>query len=102
MKNIMRLLKVADQETGRVPVELPAVLVDRLKPFGPRFIKVEPPKANDKSSGKAAVEREWQKQPYYAEDTQFREWLALGGNYGILAGQGLIIIETDEIGRAHV
>lgn len=96
MKNMMRLLKVADQETGRVPVELPAVLIDRLKPFGPRFIKVEPPKANDKSSGKAAVEREWQKHAYAAEDAQFKEWLTIGGNYGIISGQGLIIIETDE------
>lgn len=76
-------------------IKIPQILVERLKPFGPRFVKVKPPRAGDKQSGKAPVERGFQNHPYEADDPTLQEWLAAGGNYGILLGQGLGAIETD-------
>lgn len=88
------VLALAKQE--REGVEIPEVLIEKLKPFGPRFVKVEPPQPGDKHSGKAPFEREFQKRPYEADDPELQEWLTAGGNYGILGGQGLIHIETDD------
>ena len=79
--------------TPVTPVKIPEILIENLKPYGPRFIKVAPPTLGDMHSGKAAVEREWQLHPYTAEEIE--DWLRKGGNYGVLAGEGIVIVETD-------
>lgn len=78
------------------PVKIPDVLIERLKPFGrPCFIKVETPTPGDEHSGKKAVEKGFQNNPYEVEDPSLQGHLQGGGNYGVLAGEGIIIVETD-------
>jgi len=96
IRNIMAMTKVADQESGREPVKIPEILIERLKPFGARFIKIAPPVAGDEHSGKRAVEKGFQTHPYEADDPELQNWLATGGNYAILGGRGIIFIETDD------
>jgi len=96
IRNLMMKMKVADQESGRKPVKIPDILIERLKPFGARFVKVEPPKIGDKNSGKAPFENEFQNNPHEANDPELQEWLNAGGNYGILLKQGVAAIETDD------
>jgi len=78
-----------------LPITIPSVLIERLKQFGARFIKVATPIADDPHSGKNAVEKGFQDKPYRADDPQLQEWLRNGNNYGVLAGDGLVIVETD-------
>jgi P4 family phage/plasmid primase-like protien len=78
------------------PVKIPDILVERLKPFGPRYIKVAPPEAGDSKSGKKAVEHEFQKHPYEADNPELQAWLEHGGNYGILAGENILLLDTDD------
>ena len=75
-------------------VKIPETLVKKLKPFGPRFLKVEPPIPGDRKSGKGAVEHKWQERPYTAEEME--GWLKSGGNYGVLCGRGLYEIDLDD------
>jgi len=70
-------------------------LIARLSPFGPRFILVEPPEPGNPRSGKRAVEQGFQLDPYDWDDPRLQHHLDAGGNYGILAGQGLIILDLD-------
>jgi len=95
IRNLLKKMKTADQESGRKPVKIPEILIERLKPFGARFVKVELPRAGDKHSGKAPFENGFQNHPYEADDPELEEWLAMGGNYGILLGEGVGAIETD-------
>lgn len=90
LRNVMALAK---QE--REGVQIPETLIDKLKPFGSRFIKIEPPRYGDRKSGKRAVEAGFQNHPYEADDKELQDWLAVGGNYAILAGKALILIDTD-------
>jgi len=76
-------------------VKIPEILIKRLKPFGPRFIKIEKPNKNIKNSGKKAIEKGFQNHPYQADDKALQDWLNKGGNYAILAGEGLAYVETD-------
>ena len=75
------------------PVTIPQSLIDKLKPFGPHFLKVAKPIAGDEKSGKKAVEYGWQDKPYDAEE--LAEWLAAGNNYGAMGGRGIVIIDFD-------
>jgi len=93
LRNITQMRKEIETATNKV--KIPEILIEQLKSFGKRFIKVEPPEPNNPKSGKAAVEREFQKHPYNANDKEILEWLDAGGNYGILCGKGIIVIETD-------
>jgi len=86
-------MALAKQE--REGVQIPETLIDKLKPFGSRFIKIEPPRYGDRKSGKRAVEAGFQNHPYEANDKELQDWLAVGGNYAILAGKALILIDTD-------
>jgi len=92
-KKSLTQIKKEMQMTDKV--EIPDALIEKLKPFGPRFIKVEQPIPNDRHSGKKAFEKCFQDRPYEANDAELQEWLAAGGNYGILGGKGLILIDTD-------
>jgi len=94
LKYIKNILAFAEKEKSSI--KIPNVLIERFKPYGTkRFLKVEPPTLNDKKSGKAAIEKNWPKYLYEPDDPEFQKWLSVGGNYGICAGQGIIIIETD-------
>jgi putative DNA primase/helicase len=75
------------------PITIPQSLIDKLKPFGPHFLKVAKPIAGDEKSGKRAVEYGWQDKPYNAEELE--KWLAAGNNYGTMAGRGIAIIDFD-------
>lgn len=77
-------------------VEIPRSVVEKLKPFGPRYIKVAKPVLGDTHSGKGAVEHGWQDHPYEADDPGLRNWLKAGNNYGVKAGEGIGIIDADE------
>lgn len=77
-------------------ITIPQSLIDKLKPFGPHFIKVAKPIAGDSKSGKNAVEHAWQEHPYEADSEQLQEWLRQGNNYGVVAGQGIAQIDFDE------
>lgn len=79
-----------------VPVKIPDILIERLKPFGARCIKVAAPRAGDNKSGKNPIEQRFQEHPYEANDTSLQEHLMTGGNYGVLAGEGVIFIDTDD------
>ena len=71
-------------------LEIPLELVEALKPYGlKRFIRVA-------KNGKKAIDTSWPDAPLSLEDKQLEEWAASGGNYGVLAGQGIIIIDLDE------
>ena len=55
---------------------------------GFKFIKVE-------AAGKAAIEKDWPNtQNYHYDDPQLLEHLNSGGNYGVIAGDA-VIIDTD-------
>lgn len=71
-------------------------LIEKLKPFGPRFIKVERPIFGNEKSGKRAVEHAWQEHPYEAGDHEMQSWLEAGNNYGVVCGEGIIEIDLDE------
>lgn len=77
-------------------VKIPESLVEKLKPFGPRFIKVAKPILGDPKSGKAAIEHEWQMRPYSADDPELQSWLEAGNNYGVICGEGIIELDLDE------
>jgi len=77
-------------------VNIPKTLKEKLKPFGPRFLKVARPILGEPKSGKQAIEHEWQNKPYQADDTEIQAWLESGGNYGVVCGKGIIEIDLDE------
>jgi len=85
-----------EAETARVHthVKIPKSLIEKLKPFGARFIKVAPPEQDNAKSGKQAVEKGFAENPYEAKD--LRSWLDSGGNYGVLLGNGVIGVDLDE------
>ena len=88
-KTIQRLVAIGEA------ILIPQSLIDKLKPYGLRFIKVAKPIPGDEHSGKNAVEHAWQEHPYEAEDPSLQDWVRKGNNYGVLAGEGVVIVETD-------
>jgi len=76
-------------------VVIPKSLIAKLEPFGPRFIKVAKPTLGDRTTGKSPIEDEWQKHPYHAYDPPLQEWLENGGNYGVVCGENICLIDTD-------
>ncbi|MCJ7632582.1 phage/plasmid primase, P4 family [Candidatus Bathyarchaeota archaeon] len=68
-------------------VIIPPRLVEYLRGLGPHFVKV--------NKEKRAFETGWTKHPYLADDASLQEWLKSGGNYGVIGGKGLIIVEID-------
>lgn len=82
-------------------VQIPRELIKVLEPFGGCcFLKVsqpmpENPDAPIPGNGKKAIERGWVNHLYKADDPSLQEWLAGGGNYGVCAGDGLIMLEHD-------
>ena len=69
---------------------VPEAFVEALKPLGPkRFIRVA-------KHDKKAVDTKWPDNPLTLDDPLLGEWLGQGGNYGVVAGQGLIIVDVDD------
>lgn len=77
-------------------VVIPPELIKALKPVGlERFVKIEKPILDDTSSGKKAFEHGWAEKFYSPDDPELQQWLDAGNNYGVAAGDGLIIVDTD-------
>jgi len=77
-------------------VKIPESLIEKLKPFGPRFIKVVWPVPGDPHSGKGAVDHGWPDHLMEADDPELQAWLEQGGNYGVVCGEGVIEIDLDD------
>ena len=72
-------------------VSIPAILIERLSAIGTqRFIRVA---KNDK----IPIDKGWQKidSLRHPEDPVLQAWLEDGGNYGVVGGRGLVIIDAD-------
>ena len=71
-------------------VEIPEILVERLQGLGPHFVKVL-------KNEKRPFEEAWQKPENLmdATDLRLQKWLAEGGNYGVVGGFGLVIVDVD-------
>ena len=93
MMSHRRLRKI---ESLGEPITIPESLIQKLAQFGPRYVKVRKPVFGDKDSGKGPFEREWQNHPYNADSPEFTMWLSEGGNYGVIAGNGIILIDLDD------
>jgi P4 family phage/plasmid primase-like protien len=78
------------------PIKIPQTLIDKLKQFGPCFVKIEKPVLGDSASGKKPFEQEWQKHPYQADDPELVSWLSHGGNYGAMAHFPILLIDADD------
>lgn len=89
-KNIKRIMAIGE------PIIIPQILIERLKPFGARFLKVAKPEAGNAKSGKNPIEKGWQDHFYEATDESLQGHLQRGGNYGVSSGKGIIIIDTDD------
>jgi len=69
---------------------IPGIFVKRLEGLGPRFLRVS-------KKGKEPIDKGW-KQPerlMSVNDSRLKEWLSQGGNYGVAAGRGLVILDAD-------
>jgi len=77
------------------PVKIPQTLIDRLGNKAV-FVKVVKPIPGVKKSGKGALEHGWTENPYKADDPELQEWLAQGGNYGVLCGKGIYEVDLDD------
>jgi putative DNA primase/helicase len=78
-------------------VKIPQSLIDKLAPFGPRFIKVVWPVPGDPHSGKGAADHGWPDHPMEADDPELQKWLQMNGNYGVVFGEGVIGIDLDNL-----
>lgn len=69
-------------------VEIPKSLVERLQGLGPHFIRVS-------KRGKEPIDKSWTTSPLFADDPKLQDWLKEGGNYGVIGGFGLVIVDVD-------
>jgi len=76
-------------------VKIPRALVRRLNNRAV-FVKVAKSVPGVSKSGKGAIEHGWVDNPYRADDPELLEWLAAGGNYGVICGKGLHEIDLDD------
>jgi P4 family phage/plasmid primase-like protien len=69
---------------------IPKALIEALGPFGlKRFIRVEP-------NNKRAIDKSWPDTPLDATDPALESWTHNNGNYGVMAGNGLVIVDLDD------
>lgn len=88
------LKKRLEETTGEsCGVAIPHSLVEKLP--GAHYIKVA-------KCSKRPVEREWPQHPMKPDDPSLQRHLARGGNYGVVGGSGIVILDADmeEIKRA--
>ena len=69
-------------------VEIPVTLIERFRGLGRHFIRVN-------KKGKEPVDKGWTLNPMFADDPKLQAWLKEGGNYGVVGGFGLVIVDTD-------
>jgi len=71
-------------------VEIPEAFARRIDALGPHFCLVE---GKDPSVGGKG----WQNPDklMFSADPRLQEWLAKGGNYGVVCGYGLVVVEAD-------
>jgi len=69
-------------------VEIPQTLISKLKALGPHFVRVA-------KQGKEPIDKGWTLNPMRADDPGLQEWLREGGNYGVVGGFGLTIVDVD-------
>jgi predicted transcriptional regulator len=69
-------------------VEIPEALIERFRGLGRHFIRVN-------KHGKEPVDKGWTLNPMFADDPKLQAWLKEGGNYGVVGGFGLVIVDTD-------
>jgi len=92
----MKKAKTIYPITADEKVTIPKCIIDALKPFGARFIKVESPIFGESKTGKKAMENGWLEKRYEANDVELTTWLENGGNYGIVCNEGLHAIDLDD------
>jgi hypothetical protein len=68
--------------------KIPPILIERLQDLAPRFIRVA-------KLGKVPIDPGWIEHPLHSNDLHLQAWLKGGGNYGIMAGDGLAILDAD-------
>jgi len=71
-----------------LPVEIPPILLQRLQGLGARFIRVA-------ARGKQPVDAGWPSRPMHHADPHLQAWLKEGGNYGVVCGFGLVVVDLD-------
>jgi putative DNA primase/helicase len=69
-------------------VKIPKSLIQRLQGLGPHFIRVA-------KRSKTPIDKGWPSTPHQANDPALQEWLNQGGNYGVVGGYGLTIVDID-------
>jgi len=75
------------------PVEIPPELIEALQPVGlKRFVKVLP--RRKKAFEKGCLKPE---NLYSPDDPELQAHLRRGGNYGVVGGRGLAILDTDDL-----
>jgi hypothetical protein len=74
-----------------MPVEIPEFFARQIDALGPHFCLVE---GKDPSVGGKG----WQlpEKLMLSTDPRLRDWLARGGNYGVVCGYGLVVVEADD------
>lgn len=90
------LKKTKDDPRTYEPLErdssIPAPLIERLKPFGQRFIRVKAAQLGNRKSGKQPIDNAWQLNPLSADAPEILQWR---GNYGIICGKGFMVPDLD-------
>ena len=67
-------------------VEIPKTLIEKIP--GRHFIRVA-------KKGKEPIDQGWTTNPMSADDPKLEDWLKEGGNYGVIGGYGLVIVDMD-------
>jgi len=67
---------------------IPKSLASKLEPLGPHFIRMG-------KKGKNPIDLGWNTNPMSHNDMKLQEWLKEGGNYGVVGGFGIVIVEID-------
>ena len=69
---------------------IPLELIEALKPLGlKRFIRIA-------KHDKKAIDQKWPDSPLALDDPLLGDWIMQQGNYGVVAGEGLIIVDLDD------
>ena len=81
-----------NNQDSRKVVEIPKSLAEKVDPLGAHFCLVAPKDKNPNVGGKG-----WQKPENLmrSTDPKLTDWLAKGGNYGVVGGFGLVILDAD-------
>jgi len=76
------------KEDDKKPTEISNSLITRLEALGPHFIRMN-------KRGKEPIDKGWPLNPMSHNDPKLQAWLKEGGNYGVVGGFGLVIVDVD-------